>query len=123
MLKTIIFGLIVSFVCFGTSISTAKAPDRTLREYSPQELVSYFAKQYSVSEHQMLVTMACESGFRTNAIGDSGKSFGLSQIHLPSNPQVTQEEALDKVYAVEFMAREFKQGHQRKWTCWRNNFL
>ena len=120
MKKIIILGVIVSSLYFFTSV--VAAPVRTLREYSPQELVTYFAKQYQVNERQMLVTMACESSFNSNAVGDGGKSFGLSQIYLPANPLVTQEQALDKVYAVEFMAREFKQGNQRKWTCWRNNF-
>lgn len=61
----------------------------------------------------------CESSNNPNAVGDHGYSFGLAQIHLPSHPYVSREEALDPEFAVEFMAKNFKAGNARLWSCWR----
>jgi hypothetical protein len=97
----------------------ARAPTRTLQEYSVPELVAHFASQYSVSEKQMLATMKCESSLNPKAIGDHNTSFGISQIHLPAHPDVTKEQAFDPVFASEFMAKNFAQGNQKAWTCWR----
>lgn len=113
----------LAFLSSYVNATQAKAPERSLNEYSVQELVSHFASQYQVSSNQMLATIKCESGFRENAIGDGGKSYGLSQIHLPSHPNVTKEQATDKVFAIEFMAKAFSKGKQRQWTCWRMLYL
>ena len=37
----------------------------------------------------------CESGLRTTAVGDGGKSFGVWQIHLPAHPDITAQQACD----------------------------
>lgn len=123
MLKTIIIGLALVFLSYNPSPLIASAPLRTLNEYTATELVTHFASQYQVSEKQLLATIRCESSFNEKAIGDSGKSFGLSQIHLPSHPKVTKEQALNKRFAIEFMAKAFAKNQQRMWTCWRNIYL
>lgn len=119
MLKKITILLFVLYLSQNVLITDAKAPDRELKDYTVKELVSHFSKEYQVSEAQMLVTMSCESGFKERIVGDNGKSFGLSQIHLPSHPYVTKEQAFDKVFAVEFMAKAFSKKQHRMWTCWR----
>lgn len=63
--------------------------------------------------------MKCESSFNENAVGDNGNSFGLVQIYLPAHPEITREQALDKEFAVKFMAEQFSQGNARIWTCYR----
>lgn len=98
----------------------AQAPDRTLQDYSVQELIKHFATKYQVSESRMSATIRCESSFNPNAIGDGGKSFGLSQIYLPAHLSTTREQALNPVYAVEFMAKKFSENKARLWTCHRN---
>jgi len=101
------------------STVSAEAPVRTLDQYTPRELVAYYAKEYNVSEERMTQTIFCESSFNPNAIGDGGKSFGLSQIHLPSHPSVSKEEATNPQFAVEFMAQAFSKGQEKMWSCWR----
>lgn len=61
----------------------------------------------------------CESSWDTNAIGDSGNSFGLVQIYLPANPNITKEQALNPVFALNFITDEFLKGHQTRWSCYR----
>lgn len=87
---------------------------------SIDELISDASLKYGVSEAVMRKVVACESTFNPNAIGDGGKSFGLVQIHLPSHPYVSREEALNPEFAVEFLAKNLSLGKGRMWTCYRN---
>ena len=95
-------------------------PPIPLSEKPVSEIVEYFATQYNVSARKMLNTMQCESSLNVVAIGDNGNSFGLSQIYLPAHRNITQEQAQDAVFASEFMAKEFSEGHAYEWTCYRN---
>ena len=59
--------------------------------------------------YQMSRTIFCESGFYNiqsrviNKQGEQEDSWGISQIHLPSHPKVTQEQALDPEFSINFM--------------------
>jgi len=46
-------------------------------------------------------------------------SWGVCQYHLPSNPKITREMALDVEFCVQETIREFKAGHQKRWTAYR----
>lgn len=67
----------------------------------------------------MLNTLKCESSLNPNAIGDAGQSYGVAQIHLPSHPTVTKEQALDPNFAIEWTAQQFSKGKAEMWTCYR----
>jgi hypothetical protein len=121
IIKILIF-LVILLIFLQIKVAVASAPERGIEEYSTTELISYFAEKYKVSEHQMLVTGKCESSFDKIAVGDKGKSFGLWQIHLPAHPDITKEQAFDPVFSTEWTAQEFSKGHQKQWTCWRDNF-
>jgi hypothetical protein len=82
------------------------------------------AVEYGVSASEMKRVIKCESMGSTTIQshyvkgGVREESFGLSQIHLPSHPNVTKEEAQSPQFAIEFMARNFKAGRQRMWSCY-----
>lgn len=100
-----------------------------------RELVTIFAKQYGVSESDMVKVITCEVGAEWNTNiqsnikynfsaskrgivkGDRERSYGLAQIHLPDHPQVSIEEATDPVFAINFMAYYFSIGKQSMWSC------
>ena len=73
------------------------------------------AKVYGVSGYHMERTVECESRF--NNIQSTAKyktgpngyedSWGVSQIHLPSHPDVSREEAMNEEFAIEWMAKNF----------------
>lgn len=46
--------------------------------------------------------------------GERERSFGLAQIHLPDHPSVTEEEAKDPAFAINFMAKKLG---KVKWYC------
>ncbi len=89
------------------------------KEKTIPEIIKEKATIYSVSSEVMFNVIKCESAFNKNAIGDQGHSFGLSQIHLPSNPTVTKEQAFDPEFAINFMAQEMSHGNSWKWSCWK----
>lgn len=51
--------------------------------------------------------------------GTQEKSFGLAMIHLPDHPTVSYEQATDSEFAIEWMVKEFAQGRQNQWTCYK----
>ena len=54
-----------------------------------------------------------------NKKGVREKSYGLSQIHLPSHPNISLEQATDPDFAIEFMAQNLSKGKGKMWTCYR----
>lgn len=46
-------------------------------------------------------------------------SWGVCQLFLPSNPDITKEQALDVEFCVSYTISEFKAGHARRWTGYR----
>lgn len=60
-----------------------------------------------------------ESTWKAHAVGDRGNSYGLVQIHLPSHPDITKEQALDPEYALNYIVDAWLAGTQRQWTCYR----
>lgn len=121
MLRFTMIALALLVVFYQPQATIALAPVRTLNDYSVPELIEHFASQYGVSAENMRKTIHCESSMLPTAKGDfrNGKptSFGLSQIHLPAHPEITEEQAYNPVFAVEFMAKEFSEGNSKIWTC------
>lgn len=52
--------------------------------------------------------------------GQREKSYGLVQIHLPDNRDVSYREAIDPDFALNFLAEGLSNGYGSRWTCWRN---
>jgi hypothetical protein len=91
----------------------------TARVKTIDEVIHDSAMKYGVSESLMRQVISCESAFRSDAVGDHGQSFGLVQIHLPSHPTITKEQALDPEFSSEFLAENLAGGHGSLWTCYR----
>lgn len=83
------------------------------------EIIISKSKEYGVSETTVRQVIKCESSGNPNAVGDGGNSFGLVQIHLPSHPYVSKEEALNPEFAIDFLTKNLSQGKGRMWTCYR----
>lgn len=99
-----------------------------------QKIASYAAK-HGVNEGILRFTVSCETagtfdpGIRSTArytfsdarrgivAGEQEQSYGLAQIHLPDNPTVTKEEAVDPDFALEFMASALSRGEFWRWSC------
>jgi len=50
--------------------------------------------------------------------GDREQSYGLAQIHLPSHPEISYEEAINPDYAVKYIASQLSKGKGKQWSCY-----
>lgn len=72
----------------------------------------------------MRLTIECESGYNPTiqsqhfSRGEQEQSFGLAQINLPSHPGITQEQAINPDFALNFMAYNFSVGKKAMWMCY-----
>lgn len=88
------------------------------------------ADQYGVPFVEMWNTILCESGASTTIQslhhytftdakkgiykGEREKSLGLAQIHLPDHPDVTEEQAKNPEFSLDFMAKNWD---TVRWYC------
>jgi soluble lytic murein transglycosylase-like protein len=84
-----------------------------------KERVDYYAELYGVSKEVMHHIVKCESSYNPNALGDYGHSRGLVQIHSPSHPHLSYEQAYDIEFSLDFLAKNLSEGKGRMWTCYR----
>lgn len=93
-------------------------------------LTKKYADKYHIEYNSFLQTILCEAprvGAEFDPFGQSENfskdgsrelSFGLPQIHLPSHPEITKDEAQDADWSIEWSAQQFSKGKQNMWTCW-----
>jgi hypothetical protein len=120
------------FAVFLVIASTSTAPVSLIeppkeeRVLSVDEIIKNKAKEHAVSEEIMRAVIDCESHGSTTVQsnyyykGVREDSWGLVQINLPWNPQVTKEQALDPEFSADFLARNLKAGKGDLWTCYRD---
>mgnify|MGYP001575504153 CR=1 FL=1 len=94
--------------------------------YSEQQiknLVDEYAIKYGVDGNKMMEVIKCESMYKNVQSNHYYKgvredSWGIAQIHLPSHPNVSKQQALDPLFSINFMAEKFSRGWF-KWSCYR----
>lgn len=87
-----------------------------------QQLVAYavsVAEDRHLNSEHFTQVINCESSWKITATGDNGNSHGLVQIHEPSHPEVTLDQANDPTYAIGFMADAWENGKENQWSCYR----
>ena len=110
------------------------SPAEAILTFEPETTINQLVNHYGAdlsenTRREIIETIRCESGFvpqQSKHITKSGvreRSFGIVQIHLPSHPAVTEAQAMDVDYSVQFITEAFRRGQQRWWTCWRQSFL
>lgn len=84
--------------------------------------IEYYSERYNVSKNVVSTVVSCESKYNPNAVGDGGNSRGLVQIHAPSHPYISNEEAFNPDFALKFLALNLSKGKGGMWSCYRSNF-
>lgn len=90
---------------------------RQLSKSEISALIWRTAHEHGIDGNAFYGVAKCESSLNPNAVGDGDNSYGLFQIHIPSHPTVSIEEALDPHFAVEWSAKKFKESPEI-WTCY-----
>src|SRR3990167_5104071 len=122
MKKILIVAYIIAIVSIIGLFANKAHSETYLAPPSVQQLITFYATKYNVSESVMRTVVSCESSYKKEAIGDKGKSFGLVQINLPSHPYVSKEQAFDPDFSLEFLAKNIAKGKGKMWTCWRRHY-
>lgn len=128
--------LTISAVSFPEAATSITRPESHLGEKG--QLLFYmrtYAEEYDVDYDTMYALVACETAHTFDATiqsrhtypytvdkwnvraGDRELSFGAAQIHLPSHPGVTQEQATDPDFSMQFLARNIAEGRIHMWSC------
>lgn len=83
-------------------------------------IISRNAVIYGVETKIIQDVINCESGFNPDAqnITEKEKSYGLVQINLLAHPTITEEQAKDPEFAVEFLAKNLAKNKGNLWTCY-----
>ena len=81
--------------------------------------IAEYSAEFGVASSTLNAVIKCESGGDKNAVGDFGTSFGLVQIHLPSHPELTKDQAFDPAFSIRYLAKKISIGHGYLWTCFR----
>lgn len=78
-----------------------------------QQMLQAAADKYKVPANLLALVIHAESGFRPNAVGDNGSSFGFFQIHLPAHPDISKEQAMDPQFNLDWGARYLASAYHR----------
>jgi soluble lytic murein transglycosylase-like protein len=79
------------------------------------------AKKYGIDPVPLEKTLYCESGYDANAVNphDShGGSFGVAQINA-SHTDITRAQMLNPLWSIDWAAKQFSEGHQSMWSCYK----
>lgn len=93
------------------TIPVAEAKTYELGDEIPEEVIDNLIARHAtgLKAYQMKRTLWCESRFyniQSNIVrrGVREESYGIAQIHLPSHPSISKEQALDPEFAISFMS-------------------
>lgn len=64
--------------------------------------------------------IACESSWNPSARGDQGHSRGLVQIHEGYHPEISDEQADDPRFAINYLVEKIANNQGELWTCFRS---
>lgn len=87
---------------------------------SVKECITYYSKKYDVPVSVISTVAYCESSYNPNAINSTSREYsvGISQINLMSHPHITEEQAKDIHFALDFMAKNISEGKGSMWSCY-----
>lgn len=91
----------------------ARISPRVFTEYRGRTMMEWAqitAQRYNVPLNLLYGIIDHESGWKSDAVGDNGQSFGLAQIYMPVwGEQVSKAQALNPVFALEWTAQKLSE--------------
>lgn len=116
---------------------SGRMESENVRVYTIEEKIELKSKEYGVDIKTVKDIINCESGFNSTLQskhiykqdypvwgmkkGDREQSYGLVQIHLPSHPSITYEQAIDIDFSLEFLIKNLSEGRGDMWSCYKDN--
>ena len=87
----------------------------SLRAYATRQ-----ADYYGLDMPALIATIECESGFNATSRGDHGLARGIAQIRSDYWPDITEAQADDPYWALDWMIEKWREGREELWSCYRN---
>lgn len=114
MMLIMVIGMFFSFTILASAWD-ANNPE------SVKEYVSYLAEKENLDVSTVMAIAKCESGFNKNALHSTEKEYsvGVFQINLKAHRDVTEEQALNPFFNINWAIDQMVLGHFSMWTCWR----
>jgi hypothetical protein len=78
------------------------------------------AKRNGIDTQKALFIVEKESNFHSDAVGDSGKSYGLWQFNIAANKNITKKCALDIQCSTKLAMKWLKAGKENHWSVFKN---
>ena len=118
-----IIGIIPSQEVYVAPEAPKIAYTESSREEWVKQRIQYFASKYGVPFVVMDNVVRCESQYNPNAINSTPKEYsvGLVQINLKAHTDITEDQAKDPDFALEFLAKHIKD-RPSMWSCYRSLF-
>lgn len=97
---------------------------------SIDDLIHQTVTKYGLNYQHFYATLDCESeGFKDVAIQSQvpdrsspnglEQSYGISQVFLPEHPDITKEQAIDPVWAINYAGELFSEGKEHQLHCYK----
>lgn len=99
------------------AIPAYAAPEASTKpvEESLEEKAIRIAKEYGIDQESLFNLIACESSWNPKA--DNQEDRGLVQINRLSHPEISDAEAFDPDFAIDYAAKSLSKGKGYMWTC------
>jgi transglycosylase-like protein with SLT domain len=81
-----------------------------------QEKVTRIAVLNGVNPDKLANLVESESNWNPQSVGDKGCSYGIAQINICANKEVTKEQALDPDFALQWASTRLAGGKDWLWT-------
>lgn len=121
-----IIGTIIPNTIYGdrSEALVIKNPLESLSVTSSKEeiimAIRYVSRKYLIDESEFMAVIKCESNFRIDALGDSGKAFGLLQFHKSTFDQYCKGDYHSPKDQLSCGASMFQTPKLKlHWTCWK----
>lgn len=103
---------------FFSGVIVASAWDMDNKE-SVKDYIIYVAQREQVNVGMALKVAQCESGFNRNALNHTAKerSVGVFQINLKAHTDITEEQARNPFWNINWAIDRLKEGLWHWWTC------
>lgn len=88
-------------------------------DYIKTTLIPFYSKFYDVSPSLVSDIVACESGYNASVRGDLGHSRGAVQISDIYHPEITDVEAFNAFFSINYLTSQIAKGNGHQWSCYR----
>jgi len=87
------------------------------------DLITLYSRRYGMKESLAVRIAACESQFKTDAVGDNGKAYGVFQFHKPTFEEFSRKfgeelEYTNPEHNIKLAVWALTHGLESHWTCY-----